>query len=43
MLLRYGNGPVIVIEKTDEIVMLSSRAPTEGFIKELEDKRHLPH
>ncbi|MCL2779532.1 MAG: YrhB family protein [Polyangiaceae bacterium] len=39
----FGYGPVVVIAKTGEIIMLTSRAPTEGYIKELEDERHLPH
>jgi len=41
MYMLFGNGPVVVIAATGEIVELGSARPPEEFIKELEDELHL--
>jgi len=37
----FGHGPVVVIAATGEIIELGSARPSEEFIKELEEERHL--
>ena len=41
MYMLYGNGPIVVIAATGEIIELGSARPSEEFIKELEEERHL--
>ena len=39
--MLYGAGPVVVIAATGEIIEFGSARPSEEFIKELEEERHL--